>query len=302
MIPVSIIIPAHNEASVIRRCLETMLRDSGPRELEIIVVCNGCRDQTAAIVRTYGAPVRLLETPTASKVVALNLGDAAATRFPRFYVDADVILAIDAIREVARFLAGGKALAAAPRMRVNLESVPWPIRAYYRTWLSLPYHCGDMIGSGVYALSRDGRRRFTEFPDIIADDGYIMSLFRSGERKSVRTAEFTIVPPRTVWDLVRIKTRARLGTYEWEHRYPELARNVLSEWSAVQRRLLWPIHHLPASAAYLLISSIARFRARKQFRAGEFRNWERDESSRQGVGLVSAQARTAGPLEETNQC
>ena len=44
--PVSVIIPAHNEESVIGRCLAAMLEGAQPGELEIIVVCNGCSDRT----------------------------------------------------------------------------------------------------------------------------------------------------------------------------------------------------------------------------------------------------------------
>ena len=38
---VTVIIPAHNEASVIRRTLSTLLRPASAGEFEVIVVCNG---------------------------------------------------------------------------------------------------------------------------------------------------------------------------------------------------------------------------------------------------------------------
>src|SRR5688500_10442289 len=110
----SIIIPAHNEASVIGRCISALLRGAGPDELQIIVVCNGCSDDTESVVRRFGNAVELIVTPVASKIHALNLGDAAAKLFPRFFVDADVVLPLDAVRRISGALESGK-LAAAPR-------------------------------------------------------------------------------------------------------------------------------------------------------------------------------------------
>ena len=98
---ISVVIAAHNEEDVLGRCLDALLQDARPRELEIAVVCNGCTDRTADVARGYGDGVRVIETPVASKTAALNLGDARVSGFPRFYVDADVVLPIASIRRIA---------------------------------------------------------------------------------------------------------------------------------------------------------------------------------------------------------
>ncbi|HOQ87625.1 MAG TPA: glycosyltransferase, partial [Phycisphaerae bacterium] len=77
----SIIIPAHNEETVIARCIRAIITGAAPGELEVIVACNGCTDRTAEIAREFGDPVRVLEIKTPSKVAALNAADAAATGF-----------------------------------------------------------------------------------------------------------------------------------------------------------------------------------------------------------------------------
>src|SRR5579863_9072886 len=104
---ISIIIPAHNEASVIARTLQAITAGAEAGELEVIVVCNGCNDGTADTARRFGPLVRVIETNIASKTHALNLGDESAQGFPRIYADADVVIGIDAIRALAYRLAQG---------------------------------------------------------------------------------------------------------------------------------------------------------------------------------------------------
>src|SRR5687767_1459502 len=143
---ISVIIPAHNESKVIGRCLSALTAGAGESELEVIVVCNGCTDDTAALSRQFPASVRVIETDVPSKSNALNLGDRAASGFPRFYVDADVVLPIESVREVARVLEQGVVLAAAPRIEFDLSKRGWAVRAFYDVWSRLPYCREGMVG------------------------------------------------------------------------------------------------------------------------------------------------------------
>ena len=104
-----------------------------------------------------------------------------------------------------------------------------------------------MIGVGVYALSEDGRRRFGAFPDVIADDGYVRMLFGSSERVRVDDAPVRVYAPERLSDLVRIKTRSRLGRYELRQRFPDLSARERTTKSyrqavldVVVRPWLWP--------------------------------------------------------------
>lgn len=63
---VLIIIPAHNEETVITRNLRAILAGAEPGDLEVIVACNTCRDVRAEIARRFDPPLRLLEFQTAS--------------------------------------------------------------------------------------------------------------------------------------------------------------------------------------------------------------------------------------------
>jgi hypothetical protein len=277
----SVVVPAHDEAAVIGRCLEALLSDAEPGELEVVVVCNGCRDATAERARAFGARVRVLETPRASKSEALNAGDAAASAFPRIYLDADVELATASARALAAALAGPEARVAAPRPEVRLEGASWPVRAFYAVWTRTPYYREGGIGAGAYALSAAGRRRFERFPDLISDDGFVRALFAREERCQV-AAPSVVRPPRRLRGLVRAKTRSRLGVYELARRFPELARRDRTEKSYAAAALglareaaLWPC--LPV---YLAVNGLARLRAHRQLRRAGPARWERDETSR----------------------
>ena len=277
---ISVIIPAHNEERVIGRNLRRILGDFSPGEIEVIVVCNGCRDGTAQIARHAGSSVRVIETGVPSKARAWNLGDREARSFPRFYVDADVSLSAEAIRQVAALLDAGDALAAAPRLEVDCSGASWPVRAFYRVWVQLPYFHSGMIGSGVFALSREGRARFGEFPDLIADDDFVRLHFQPCERRTVKSCSFVIFPPSRLSTLIGVKTRSRLGRMELALRFPERACMDQKSYLATMLRIVrYPSLWL-CVPMFLYVVAVTWFRASRRLRRRDFAHWDRDDSSR----------------------
>jgi len=281
----SIVIPAHNESAVIGRCLSALTCGLETSDCEIIVVCNGCSDRTAEIARTFPR-VRVLELTPASKALALNAGDRAARGSPIAYVDADVELTgADLLRALAH-LQDGNLKAVSPSPRLDLSGSSRLVRAFYRVWLQLPYFAHrQMIGSGVYILSAEGRRRFGTFPEIISDDGYVRALFCAEERRTVSDSAFVIFAPRTLSSLIRVKTRVRVGNSELRAKYPALScsgdNDAWSFWSLMLRRP----DLAPAGLVYLLVCAIVRAKATRRMRGRGFRGWERDESSRAVGGI-----------------
>ena len=237
------------------------------------------------VAREFGPPVRVVETTKGSKTLALNLGDAAAATFPRIYLDADILLSSDAVKSIVRALTETDALAVAPRMKVDLSGRNWAIRAFYDVWLKTPYHLRGMIGSGVYALSQQGRSRFQEFPDIIADDAFVRAHFGPTERVVLEDCSFTVIPPKTLYGLLKIKTRSALGNKELSKKYPELMQNLAAMesvpdqhspyWRFFAQPRLWP-----KICVYALVKSIAAIRAKAQLRVLSAYRWERDDTSR----------------------
>lgn len=276
---ISVIVPAHNEETVIAGCLSAILTGVRPGEIEVIVACNGCTDRTVQIVRSFGESVQCVDIESASKVAALNAGDARAVGFPRFYVDADVVLDLASIRCMAEVLSRGDALMATPELRLDLRRSSWPVRAFYRVWTNLPYNCCDgRVGTGVYALSREGRSRFSRFPEIINDDGFVRFLFSPVERTTVPLACSVVSAPRTLRAVVRAKTRVRIGLHQLQNSGlapPRSARDVGRSLTVtiLTKPRLWP--SLPI---YFSVCAYTRFRASQLSDGMSQSAWRRDDS------------------------
>ncbi|HZJ25847.1 MAG TPA: glycosyltransferase [Acidimicrobiia bacterium] len=280
---ISVVIPAHNEAGVIRRCLTTLLDGVEPGALDVVVACNGCSDDTAAIARSIDPTVRVVETDVASKAAGLNLGDEAARAFPRVYLDADVELAGRDIVTLAAALAGPDApMAVAPELHVDTTRCTRPVAAYYEVWTSLPYVRGDWVGAGVYALSEAGRRRFAEFPPIIGDDYFISRRFDGpGEQRRVRGISFTLRPPTSTAELVRVLRRRRAGHLEHAaHMSTGDAPGRKEHHGRALARLARDPRRWPALAVYATITAAGIVTGWWKARFGDLTTWERDSSSR----------------------
>jgi glycosyltransferase involved in cell wall biosynthesis len=274
---ISIVIPAHDEEASIGRTLQTIVADARPGEFEILVICNGCRDRTAQVASAFAPTVKVVETEIASKSHALNRGDESATGFPRFYIDADVEIGTEAIRCIARTLTGG-ILAAAPRRRLDLDGRPWTVRAYYRLWQEHPDVRTSLFGTGVYALSEEGRARFGAFPDIIADDLFVHRLFSDEERRSVESCESVVRPARSFAGLVRRKVRVFAGNYQLERSLGPQATRRGRRGSLLGVVLRQP-KLLGCLPVYVAVSVLSKVGAARKVRRGDDDTWERDDST-----------------------
>jgi glycosyltransferase involved in cell wall biosynthesis len=284
---ISIIVPAHNESSVIARTLKQWVGRPGSEELNIVVVCNGCTDETATIARRFGSTVRVVESDVASKTHALNIGDQISSGFPRIYVDADIVITLDAIRALAKRLERGDLLAVAPRADIDLTGCSRPVRLYFDIRSQLPSSRQGFGGSGVYALSEAGRTRFAQFPDVIADDTYVRLQFKPEERETLGSVRSTVFPPRTIRQLIAVRTRAYAGSFELARRFPNLSMN---KGESNNRTLigLFKYHRLwPGLLIYCHVNIIARCRAIVRSRI-KTAVWQRDDTSRRAMSTPSS--------------
>ena len=96
---ISIIIPAHNEENYLGDTLGALRAQTYPY-YEVIVVANGCTDNTAGIARDHGA--RLIDLPERGLGKARNTGGAKARGQVLLFVDADTQLDPHALEVIAR--------------------------------------------------------------------------------------------------------------------------------------------------------------------------------------------------------
>jgi glycosyltransferase involved in cell wall biosynthesis len=209
----SIIIPAHNEATVLARTLAPLAQLAKEGAVEIIVVCNGCTDDTAHVARRF-CGVIVVEIDTASKIDAINVGDQTATRWPRLYLDADVRISLPAVRDLLETLSGGDILAARPAASYHTEGASALVDSYYRARTRLTSLQTSLWGAGVYGVSEAGHARFGQFPSVIADDLWIDHFFGADLKTVVETEPVVISTPVTNRALLATLRRVYKGNAE----------------------------------------------------------------------------------------
>ena len=275
---VGIVIAAHNEASVIGRCLDALLSDPTAPPLDITVVANGCTDDTAAVAGQR-AGVRVLDLPEPGKAGALNAGEAVTTGFPRLYLDADIVLPHGSLRALADALENGP-LAVVPRRRLDLSGRPLAVRGYFAINSRMPAYHNALFGRGAIVLSEKGRARFGTFPGMVADDLFLDSLFSGDEKREVPAAVSTVATPLRTRDLLRRLVRVRAGNAAMRAAAARgdapvgVRKSVRSSWL---RDVVLPRPWLaPAAVCYVTLTLVAARKARGQSDAV----WGRDESTR----------------------
>ena len=272
----TVIVPAYNEEAVIKRTLAPLSEAAVDGFIELIVVCNGCTDNTAEVAQ--GVPgVRTVVLEQGSKPAALNAGDNAATLWPRLYLDADIQISAVTVLDVLDRLRQGDVFVARPEYRYDSDGATASVRSYYRARRRIPQHKLAMWGAGVYGLSAEGHQRFGIFPPITGDDLYVDTRFDAEEKAVVTTDPSVVKTPVDAKSLLAILRRSYRGDAELradEHGPHRRVRNTgLDTAVAVVRTIRGPRSAVDA-VVYLGVALVARWSSRKTD------VWERDESSR----------------------
>jgi len=282
----SLILPAHNESAVIEQTLRSIMANDLDRPIQIIVVANGCTDDTAQRARRLGAEcspsakisIEVIESDIGSKTLALNLGDRAAHFFPRAFLDADCQLSPNLLQNVVRAFEDSGVRLVAPEARYIYAGRNPLLAGYYRLWQSMPYVKNDTTARGFYAIDAELRSRFKEFPKLTADDRFIRNLAKPSERRIAHGCYTSVHMPATFKDLIAIKTRWTFGNLELAARDPHSQCEASAHEGAIKSLLrrpdLWV--HVPT---FLIVYWLSHRRAKARL-AANYSSWERSESSR----------------------
>ena len=205
----TVVVPAHDEATVIARCLSALVAEAADDEFGVVVVSNGSTDGTAEAARRALPSADVLDLTVASKTAALRAGFAAAPAGSVAVVDADVEVPTGTVRALFGALGDEPAVAAA-RPLFDTARSSWAVRRYYRVWTALPYGRSATVGSGVFALNQAARDRLGDVPDVLNDDAWVRRSFPPEQRRTVDET-FLVRPARTAAALVVRRARVVHG-------------------------------------------------------------------------------------------
>lgn len=222
------IVPASNEADYIDACLAALLGSNPvPGGAEVIVVANGCVDDTATRARSFARQAEtagwgfvVIDRAEGGKIGALNAGDAAASGAMRAYLDADVIVSAELMAQLVVAL-GGEGARYASGHAIIPRAKSWVTRAYARFWQTLPFAQSSAPGYGLFAVNAAGRLRWGAFPDLISDDTFVRLQFTPSERITC-PAPYHWPMIEGFAALVRVRRRQNAGVVQIVAAYPDI--------------------------------------------------------------------------------
>ncbi|MBC5810473.1 MAG: glycosyltransferase [Candidatus Eremiobacteraeota bacterium] len=157
--PVSVVVPAYNEAPVIVQTVRAVL-ENGYAPLEVIVVDDGSTDETAlAIQRAFGDDerVRLAIQPNFGKTTALNHGFGLASNDVVIALDGDTVFRRGTIASLVRHFCDPRVAAVSGNARVGNR----------RNWLTRFQHIEYVCGFNLERRALDLLGAMTVVPGAV---------------------------------------------------------------------------------------------------------------------------------------
>ncbi|MEP6389968.1 MAG: glycosyltransferase [Halioglobus sp.] len=269
----SVIVPAFNEEAVIERTLNALLGEPGSTGFEVIVVCNGCSDDTAGTVRSSFPEVRVVEIAEASKTAAINEGLSLASAGPVLLLDADIELDTDSARALIAAASQPGIDTAIGHMSVDTAAADRIVRAFYRVWMEHPYLRNGKFAAAI-ALSTAGRTRIGRLPAVTADDTYLRRTIPSDRVAVVPSVSFRVRAPLSTSSLLQVRSRSYRGNRELAAHTQGYAQKKEA------RGLIENLIRKPALWLYVPIYVAVTFSARALSYYNSGVRWERDLTTR----------------------
>ena len=229
--PVSIVVPAFNEAVVIERTVRSFAAADYP-ELEVVVVDDGSEDGTGDLVeRLQLHGVRVIRQPNGGKAAALNRGIAAARNEVIVMVDADTVFEPDSVRRVVAPLAARQVGAVSGNTKVGnrdgligrWQHIEYVIGFNLDRRLFDVLRCMPTVPGAIGAFRREALAAVGEVPgDTLAEDTDLtLAIGRAGwEVVYAEEARAWTEAPATLGALWRQRYRWSFGTLQavWKHK------------------------------------------------------------------------------------
>ncbi len=235
--PVTLFIPAYNEAGIIgEKMKNSMMLEYPPEKLSIIWITDGSDDGSATVLQQY-KPVRVLHEPERrGKIHAMNRGMKQVTTPFVVFTDANTMLNKAAIREMIKVFADDTVGCVAGEKRMensNLEKAVEAGEGLYWQYESLVKKLESKIGSAVGAVGELFAIRTALFEEVKEDtilDDFVISLQIASRGYKVKYspgAWGTETASESVKEELKRKIRIACGGWQTLFRMPGLL-NIFS--------------------------------------------------------------------------
>lgn len=276
----TIIIAAYNEENCIGELLSNL--GHGKSNLfQIVVICNGCTDNTENIIREKFPNVYLGIAQTASKSLAIRTAESLNIGFPRLYLDADIALNQQQAETLFKKVQNDDRIGLfVPSSITDTKSSSYFVDQYYQAWYSTGFVKNKGFGCGCYIINEPSRQTFNLWPELISDDGFLREVFN--DIIILKQVCVTVAAPKTLFSLLKIKTRSKYGNIELK-KY--LSDNNLSYESKHKQSNKEVSSFNPLSLSfkhaiiYSFVNAYAKAAAHWNLFTGTFK-WHRDNSNR----------------------
>ena len=230
----SVIIAAYNEEKVIAATLRSVLDTDYAGEVEVVVINDGSKDNTGAVVTGLAeadSRLRLVQQENAGKSEALRRGVELARHGLLVFLDADTLFQRDTLRHLVAQFADRRVGAVSGHARVG------NLRTFIARCQALEYICGFNLDRRAYdawdcitvapgaisAVSREALLAVGGFrPETLAEDTDLtLSLHRRGYHVRYEAAAVAWTEaPETIRALAKQRFRWCFGTMQclWKHR------------------------------------------------------------------------------------
>jgi biofilm PGA synthesis N-glycosyltransferase PgaC len=235
-VDVTAIVPAFNEANSVAQTIDSLRGQTTP-PVEIIVVDDGSEDGTGEVAREHGARVLRPPANTGSKAGAQTFALPVVRSSLVLALDADTVLAPDAIQRMAKALEDREVAAASGFVLPRRVRTLWERGRYIEYLFTFgflkqiqDYYDSPLISSGCFSIYRvSALRALGGWSDrtMAEDMDLTWSFYRAGWR--IRYIPDAICYPTEPPNLRFMRTQLR----RWSHGFVQ---NVRLHWQGIAHR------------------------------------------------------------------
>ena len=265
--PLSVIIPAHNEAPRIKSTVESVLNSDYKNKIDVMIVDDGSTDGTASVARKIRG-VRVFSRKHAGKSAAINFGVSRARYETIVYLDADSSLRGDSLSLLVRPLADKKIGLSSGVILAKQTKNPlsWVQGLDYIVYSGWRYACSRVnaicVAPGFAAFRKKDITKAGGFSsDTLTEDiDTTLIMRKAGHGVAMTSAVMLTSVPSTLSSFFRQRVRWGRGTIQTAKKHRDILLNTKMKsvgFYGFPMHLFWypfALVYLPLSIYWIAVS------------------------------------------------